>query len=216
MPDETTQTDGGTNSKYTGNPSGERFTKIQNAEYDRVNDFLKARTTFTAREWAIARACQDFRTPTGVPMQTVGENLPELVPFVTEEYSGQSVSSAKSRFDEKVQKAANTTLYGSLSGFYTADELDEILYEAVETAKFLIEVEGGTIDAETEQRVERQLLEYMHEVRATTRRVAAEVADERENEDEGENGSEDETQDEGENEEEIEDENGAGAETEDD
>lgn len=178
MPDETTSTDGGSTTKYAGNPDGERFTKIREAEYDRVNEFLKERTAFTAREWAIARACQDFRTPTGVPMQTVGEQLPEIVPFMTEAYSGQSVSSAKHRFDEKVQRAANTMLYGALSGFYTADELDAILYEAVETATLLIETEGGTLDLETEQRVESQLAESMHDVRATSRRVAAALADE--------------------------------------
>ncbi|MGQ3411141.1 DUF5806 family protein [Natrinema sp. LN54] len=180
MPDETeSTTDGdGATSKYAGNPDGERFTKISGAEYDRVNEFLKARTSFTAREWAIARACQDFRTPTGVPMQTVGENLPDLVPFMDDTYSGQSVGSAKHRFDEKVQNAANTMLYGALSGFYTADELDAILYEAVETAKLLIETEGGTIDLETEERVESRLAESMREVRATSREVSAELADE--------------------------------------
>ena len=178
MPDETTTTNDGSASKYAGNPDGERFTKIRGAEYDRVNEFLKDTTTFTAREWAIARACQDFRTPTGVPMQTVGENLPDLVPFMDDTYSGQSVSSAKYRFDEKVQKAANTMMYGALSGFYTADELDAILYEAVETAKLLIETEGGTIDLETEQRVESQLAEYMNEVRTTSREVSAKLAEE--------------------------------------
>ncbi len=180
MPDESTATDGESTSKYAGNPDGERFTKIRTADYDRVNEFLKERTAFTAREWAIARACQDFRTPTGVPMQTVGEHLPEIVPFMEEAYSGQSVSSAKYRFDEKVQRAANTMLYGALSGFYTADELDEILYEAVETATLLIETEGGTIDLETEQRVESQLAAHMNEVRAASREVSAQLVAESE------------------------------------
>ncbi|MDS0474428.1 DUF5806 family protein [Natrinema sp. 1APR25-10V2] len=180
MPDESTSTDGESTSKYAGNPDGERFTKIRTADYDRVNEFLKERTAFTAREWAIARACQDFRTPTGVPMQTVGKHLPEIVPFMEEAYSGQSVSSAKYRFDEKVQRAANTMLYGALSGFYTADELDEILYEAVETATLLIETEGGTIDLETEQRVESELAAYMNEVRATSREVSAQLVAESE------------------------------------
>ncbi|SER13453.1 hypothetical protein SAMN04489841_3040 [Natrinema salaciae] len=119
MSDEPPPTNGASASTYAGNPNGKRFTKIRGAEYDRVNEFLRDRTTFTAREWAIARACQDFRTPTGVPMRTVGENLPDLVPFMTDTYSGQSVSSAKHRFDEKVQMAANTMLYGALTGFYT-------------------------------------------------------------------------------------------------
>ncbi|WP_254763702.1 DUF5806 family protein [Natrinema marinum] len=163
-------------SKHAGNPTGERFTKIRAAEYDRVNEFLKDRTAFTAREWAIARACQDFRTPTGVPMGTVGEHLPEIVPFVTEPYSGRAISNATYRFDEKVQRAANTMLYGALSGFYTADELDDILYEAVETATLLIETEGGTVDLETERRVESQLADSMNRVRTASREVAAELA----------------------------------------
>ncbi|WP_226480419.1 DUF5806 family protein [Natrinema amylolyticum] len=191
MSDETTTTNDGSASKYAGNPDGERFTKIHGAEYDRVNEFLRERTAFTAREWAIARACQDFRTPTGVPMQTVGENLPDLIPFMEDTYSGQSVSSAKHRFNEKVQKAANTMMYGALSGFYTADELDAILYEAVETAKLLIETEGGTIDLETEQRVETQLAEYMNEVRETSRAVSAELAHETDESDTDESESED-------------------------
>lgn len=57
-----------------------RFKKMDGAQYDRVNDFLRDRTYITAREWAIARLCSDFRTETGVEMTKIGENLPDLVP----------------------------------------------------------------------------------------------------------------------------------------
>ena len=55
----------------------ERFKKMDGAQYDRVNDFLRDRTYITAREWAIARLCVDFRTETGVEMTKIGENLPD-------------------------------------------------------------------------------------------------------------------------------------------
>jgi hypothetical protein len=56
----------------------DRFQKIDGGTYDRANDFLRERTYITAREWAIARLCADFRTETGVEMTKIGENLPEL------------------------------------------------------------------------------------------------------------------------------------------
>ena len=46
----------------------DRFSKIDRASYDRVNKFLRDRTYITAREWAIARLCADFRTATGIEM----------------------------------------------------------------------------------------------------------------------------------------------------
>ncbi|MEF8853061.1 MAG: DUF5806 family protein, partial [Haloarculaceae archaeon] len=64
----------------------DRFKKIDGGTYDRANEFLRDRTYVTAREWAIARLCADFRTETGVEMTKIGENLPELVPFMTDTY----------------------------------------------------------------------------------------------------------------------------------
>src|SRR6056297_1990890 len=103
----------------------ERFTKMDGAQYDRVNEFLRDRTYITAREWAIARLCADFRTETGVEMTKIGENLPELVPFMTDTYTPQAVNQARSSFEEKVTQAGATFLYGAMSGFFTAEELDE-------------------------------------------------------------------------------------------
>lgn len=167
-----------TDSKHTGNPEGDRFTKLEGAEYDRVNDLLRDQTTLTAREWAIARVCNDFRTETGIEYTAAGETLPDIVPFMDDGYSASAVSSAKHRFDTKVQEAAGTLLYGALCGVYTTDELDEILYKATETAKFLIELEGGRIDHDHEREAEQQLADAMREVREKSLEVRDRIDEE--------------------------------------
>jgi len=143
----------------------ERFTKVDGATYERVNDFLRDRTYITAREWAIARLCADFRTETGVEMTKIGENLPELVPFMTDTYTPQAVNQARSAFEDKVRMAGATFLYGAMSGFFTADELDEVMYEATEVAKFLLEVEGVDLAVEEELAGEERISSVMREVR---------------------------------------------------
>jgi len=140
----------------------ERFKKMDGARYERVNEFLRDRTYVTAREWAIARLCADFRTETGVEMTKIGENLPELVPFMTDTYTPQAVNQARYSFEEKVTKAGATFLYGAMSGFFTAEDLDEMMYEVTEVAKFLLEVEG--VDLAAEDRIS----EVMREVRASS------------------------------------------------
>jgi hypothetical protein len=146
----------------------ERFKKMDGAQYDRVNDFLRDRTYVTAREWAIARLCVDFRTETGVEMTKIGENLPELVPFMTDTYSPQAVNQARASFEEKVQKAGATFLYGAMSGFFTAEELDELMYEVTEVAKFLLEVEGVDLSVAEELDAEDRVSEVMREVRESS------------------------------------------------
>jgi len=143
----------------------ERFKKVDGATYERVNEFLRDRTYITAREWALARLCADFRTETGVEMTKIGENLPELVPFMTDTYSPQAVNQARSAFEEKVRMAGATFLYGAMSGFFTADELDEVMYEATEVAKFLLEVEGVDLAVEEELEGEERISSVMREVR---------------------------------------------------
>ena len=152
----------------------ERFKKMDGAAYDRVNEFLRDRTYVTAREWAIARLCADFRTETGVEMTKIGENLPELVPFMTDTYTPQAVNQARSSFEEKVTKAGATFLYGAMSGFFTAEELDEVMYEVTEVAKFLLEVEGVDLAAADELEAEDRVSEVMREVRAESARLRAE------------------------------------------
>jgi len=145
--------------------SYDKFTKIDGSTYDRANDFLRERTYITAREWAIARLCADFRTETGVEMTKIGENLPQLVPFMTDTYSPQAVNQARASFEEKIRKAGATFLYGAMCDFFTAEELDDVMYEATEVAKFLLEVEGVDLAVEDELEAEDRISEVMREVR---------------------------------------------------
>ncbi|WP_148416231.1 DUF5806 family protein [Haloferax sp. KTX1] len=156
-----------------------RFKKVDGAQYDRVNDFLRQRTYVTAREWAIARLCADFRTETGVEMTKIGNNLPELVPFMTDTYTPQAVNQARSAFRDKVRKSGATFLYGAMSGFFTAEELDEMMYEVTEIAKFLLEVEGVDLSVEEELEAEERISSVMREVReASTDLRKEELSDE--------------------------------------
>ncbi|ELZ11778.1 hypothetical protein C478_11410 [Natrinema thermotolerans DSM 11552] len=150
-----------------------RFTKMDGAQYDRVNEFLRDRTYITAREWAIARLCSDFRTETGVEMTKIGENLPELVPFMTDTYSPQAVNQARASFEEKVRTAGATFLYGAMCDFFTAEELDDVMYEATEVAKFLLEVEGVDLSVEEELEAEERISTVMREVREASEELRA-------------------------------------------
>jgi hypothetical protein len=144
----------------------DRFERLDDAEYDRVNEFLRDRIGFTARQWAIARLCADFRTKTGVEMTTIGENLPELVPFMDDQYTRQAVYQARRSFEEKVRQAGATFLYGAYADFFTAEEIDDIMHEATEVARFLIEVEGATLSHAAETDAERRVqtaMEAVHE-----------------------------------------------------
>ena len=145
-----------------------RFSKIDGATYDRANEFLRERTYITAREWAIARLCADFRTETGVEMTKIGENLPELVPFMTDTYSPQAVNQARASFDEKVRQAGATFLYGAMCDFHTAEELDDLMYEITEVAKFLLEVEGVELGVDEELEAEERISSVMREVRESS------------------------------------------------
>ncbi|WP_128477154.1 DUF5806 family protein [Halorussus pelagicus] len=149
----------------------ERFKKVDGAQYDRVNEFLRDRTYITAREWAIARLCADFRTETGVEMTKIGENLPELVPFMTDTYTPQAVNQARSSFEGKVRQAGATFLYGAMSGFFTAEELDDMMYEVTEVAKFLLEVEGVDLSVEEELETEDRISGVMREVRSASEQL---------------------------------------------
>jgi hypothetical protein len=142
----------------------EYFPELRELEDDQVDEFLRDRVTFTAREWAVARLCADFRTATGVEMTTVGEHLPRLVPFMDEQYSRQAVYGARHSFEEKVREAGATFLYGAYGGVLTADEVDDVVYEATEVARYLLELEGATLTHEAEAAAERRVREAMRSV----------------------------------------------------
>ncbi|HDR72341.1 MAG TPA: hypothetical protein ENN85_00250 [Methanoculleus sp.] len=141
-----------------------KFKKVDGATYHRVNQFLRKRTHITAREWAIARLCADFSTRSGAEMTFIGENLPHLVPFMTDTYTPQAVNQARNSFKKKVRKAGATFFYGALCGFFTADELDDILFEASEVARFLLEVEETSIDIDDELDIEDRITDVMRSV----------------------------------------------------
>lgn len=141
-----------------------KFKKVDGSAYRRVNQFLRKHTYITAREWAIARLCADFTTRGGAEMTFIGENLPGLVPFMIDTYTPQAVNQARSSFKRKVRKSGATFFYGALCGFFTADELDDILFESSEIARFLLEIEGTSIDIDDEIDIEDRITEVMRSV----------------------------------------------------
>jgi hypothetical protein len=141
-----------------------KFKKVEGATYRKVNQFLRKRTYITAREWALARLCTDFRTSGGAEMTFIGNHLPELVPFMEDTYSPQAVNQARNSFKKKVRKASATFFYGAMCGFFTTDELDDLLFEASEVARFLLEVESTTLDIDEEIDIEDRITKVMRSV----------------------------------------------------
>ena len=141
-----------------------KFKKVDGATYRKVNQFLRKRTYITAREWALARLCTDFRTSGGAEMTFIGKHLPELVPFMEDVYTPQAVNQGRNSFKKKVRKASATFFYGAMCGFFTTDELDDLLFEASEVARFLLEVEGTTLDIDEEIDIEDRITKVMRSV----------------------------------------------------
>ena len=90
--------------------------KFDRKKYSEVNDALKELTHLTAREWAIARLCADFKDHGRSQMTWIGENLPELVPFMEGKYQRQDVSSAQAAFKRKVVRSGTTFFYAYYPG----------------------------------------------------------------------------------------------------
>jgi hypothetical protein len=141
-----------------------KFRKVDGAAYEKVNRFLRKHTYITAREWALARLCTDFRTTSGAEMTFIGQHLPELVPFMTEPYSPQAVNQARSSFKKKVRKSGATFFYGAMCGFFTTEELDDLLFETSEIARFLLEVEGTSLPIDDELDIEDRITKIMRSV----------------------------------------------------
>jgi hypothetical protein len=141
-----------------------KFKKVDGGTYRKVNQFLRKRTYITAREWALARLCTDFRTAGGAEMTFIGRHLPELVPFMEDTYTPQAVNQARNAFKKKVRKSSATFFYGAMCGFFTTDELDDLLFEASEVARFLLEVEGTTLDIDEEIDIEDRITRVMRGV----------------------------------------------------
>lgn len=120
-----------------------RFQKFNKSSYEQVNDLLKKRTHLTAREWAIARLCADFKVGGKTPMTWIGEHLPELVPFMDEPYGRQDVSSAEAAFKRKVARSGTTFFYAYYSGLISLEEMLDIIQEVIKNIEALKKVEGG-------------------------------------------------------------------------
>ena len=148
-----------------------KFKKVDGATYRKVNEFLRKRTYITAREWALARLCTDFRTSGGAEMTFIGKHLPELVPFMEDTYSPQAVNQARHSFKKKVRKASATFFYGAMCGFFSTDELDDLLFEASEVSRFLLEVEGTTLDIDEEIDIEDRITRVMRSVGETAKTI---------------------------------------------
>jgi hypothetical protein len=155
-----------------------KFKKVDGATYRKVNQFLRKRTYITAREWALARLCTDFRTSGGAEMTFIGQHLPELVPFMEDTYSPQAVNQARNSFKKKVRKASATFFYGTMCGFFTTDELDDLLFEASEVARFLLEVEGTTLAIDEEIDIEDRITKVMRSVGEAAKTILKSRAEE--------------------------------------
>ena len=155
-----------------------KFKKVDGATYRKVNQFLRKRTYITAREWALARLCTDFRTSGGAEMTFIGQHLPELVPFMEDTYSPQAVNQARNSFKKKVRKASATFFYGAMCGFFTTDELDDLLFEASEVARFLLEVEGTNLDIDEEIDIEDRITKVMRSVGEAAKTILKSRAEE--------------------------------------
>jgi hypothetical protein len=155
-----------------------KFKKVDGATYRKVNQFLRKRTYITAREWALARLCTDFRTSGGAEMTFIGNHLPELVPFMEDTYTPQAVNQARNSFKKKVRKASATFFYGAMCGFFTTDELDDLLFEASEVARFFLEVEGTTLDIDEEIDIEDRITKVMRSVGEAAKTILKSRAEE--------------------------------------
>ena len=104
-------------------------------------------------------------------MTFIGRHLPELVPFMQETYTPQAVNQARNSFKKKVRKSSATFFYGAMCGFFTTDELDDLLFEASEVARFLLEVEGTTLDIDEEIDIEDRITNVMRSVGETAKTI---------------------------------------------
>lgn len=122
----------------------ERFQKFNKQSYEEVNDTLKARTHLTAREWAVARLCADFKDNDGRSQMTwIGEHLPELIPFMDQPYERQDVASAQSAFKRKVVRSGTTFFYAYYSGLITLDEMLGMIEDIIRNIESLKHAEGS-------------------------------------------------------------------------
>lgn len=143
----------------------EKFTKLENKSYSDVTRFLKQTTHLTAREWIIARLCADFKNLSNHSEMTwIGQNLPDLVPFVDEPYTRQEVSNAHSAFKHKVQRSGTTFFYAYYAGLISKEEMIQIIHKIVTDLKKLIETENGEVSDEHMTDVQMLVADALHRI----------------------------------------------------
>jgi hypothetical protein len=146
----------------------QKFKMLDKRQYTEVTRFLKRQTHLTAREWAIARLCADFRTATNhAEMTWIGVHLPELVPFMNEPYSRQAVAAAHAAFKDKVLRSGTTFFYAYYSGLISMEDAVDMIHQIAENIGHLLSAgEGkaseGDIDAETQRKVAEVLRQITH------------------------------------------------------
>ncbi|HMK45241.1 MAG TPA: DUF5806 family protein [Methanocella sp.] len=128
-----------------------RFQKFDRLKYTEVNDSLKKLTHLTAREWAIARLCADFKSNGRSQMTWIGENLPDLVPFMNEKYARQDVSSAEAAFKRKVVRSGTTFFYAYYAGLISIEEMLEMVQGIITNIEELKRIEGSEVSDSGEE-----------------------------------------------------------------
>ena len=140
----------------------QKFKKMDNKSYSDVTRFLKKTTHLTAREWMIARLCADFKNLSNQSEMTwIGENLPDLVPFMDESYSRQEVSNAHATFKKKVRRSGTTFFYAYYAGLISKDEMLPIIHKIVSDIQDLIETEGGEVSDEHATEVQQVIADVL-------------------------------------------------------
>ena len=135
---------------------------MDNKSYSDVTRFLKQTTHLTAREWMIARLCADFKNISNQSEMTwIGENLPQLVPFMDEPYSRQEVSNAHATFKKKVQRSGTTFFHAYYAGLISKDEMIPIIHTIVSNIQKLMETEGGEISDEHATEVQQVIADVL-------------------------------------------------------
>ncbi|MBP2030761.1 hypothetical protein J2755_001709 [Methanohalophilus levihalophilus] len=143
----------------------EKFKKMERKSYSDVTRYLKSRTHLTAREWVIARLCADFRnTSNRAEMTWIGENLPELAPFVERPYSRQEVSNAHSAFQKKVRRSGATFFYAYYAGLLDTEQMISVIHNVISDIRELVEVEGVEVPEEHSEEVQMLIAEVLKRI----------------------------------------------------
>ena len=143
----------------------EKFKKIDKKDHSEVTRLLKKTTHFTAREWVIARLCADFKNVHGQSEMTwIGKNLPELVPFFTEPYSRQEVSSARASFKRKLERSGTTLFYSYYSGLITKNEMLEIITNMTKNINILLDMEDMPPDGDHAEGVQNMMVDVLRRI----------------------------------------------------